>query len=188
MSELSDEALVKRVINSDQELYVHIVERYQAPLIRYVRTLLFDEEQAADVVQGVFIKAFINLRGFNTKRKFSSWLYRIAHNEAVDYIRKHKRELSPDDEDWFDSLPDDSEPIENIIDNKLAKEALAIAVANLPLKYREVLVLNVYQRKSYRQISDILRMPQATVGVRINRAKIMLREQLNKEGVKRDEN
>jgi RNA polymerase sigma-70 factor, ECF subfamily len=90
--DFSDEQLVEEVRSKDQELYSHIVDRYQAKLMRYIKYLIFDEYKAADVVQETFIKAFINLNGFDTRKKFSSWIYRIAHNEAMNSVKKYHRE------------------------------------------------------------------------------------------------
>jgi len=182
MTDISDEALVKRIIEQDQELYVHIVERYEAPLLRYARSIVFDHDIAADVVQQAFIKAFTSLRSFNQKLKFSSWIYRIAHNEAVNYIRKHKREVQPDEE-WWQGLPDESEPIDIEYDKKLTKELIGSCLDRIPIKYRQPLILHHYEYKSYKQISDILRLPVNTVGVRINRAKQQLAELLRTQGV-----
>ena len=180
---MSDEAIVRQVTDYDQELYVHIVERYQGPLIRYVRTLVYDEDKAADVVQNTFIKAFTNLRSFNTSKKFSSWIYRIAHNEAINFIKKHAKEVRPDNEEWFDRLPDSQELAVVVVDKQLLHDAMKKLFKELDRKYRQPLILYAYEGKTYEEISDVLRVPKATVGTRINRAKKQLKKLLEKEGV-----
>jgi RNA polymerase sigma-70 factor (ECF subfamily) len=182
MSDISDDVLVQHIIEHDQELYVHIVERYEAPLLRYARTIVFDHDIAADVVQQAFIKSFVNLRSFNPKLKFSSWLYRIVHNEAVNYIRKHKREVKPDD-DWWQGLPDEKERIDETLDKAATKAKIGSAMELLSIKYRQPLVLHHFEGKSYKQISDILRLSINTVGIRISRAKRQLAEILISQGV-----
>jgi RNA polymerase sigma-70 factor (ECF subfamily) len=175
MSDLSDEALVQRVIDHNQEEYVHIVERYEQPLLRYAISLVFDYDAARDVVQQSFIKAYTNLRGFDQKRKFSSWLYRIVHNEAVDYLRSQRKQAHPDDE-WWQKLPGEEIDIAAVIDTKASVDKLAQLITQLDGKYREPLLLSAFDHKSYQQISDILRIPVSTVGVRINRAKQQLKD------------
>jgi RNA polymerase sigma-70 factor (ECF subfamily) len=88
----SDEELVEQIRKSDRELYAIIIKRYQEKLLRYANNLIKDESRASDAVQESFIKAFINLNSFNTKKKFSSWIYRIVHNETLNIIKKYKLE------------------------------------------------------------------------------------------------
>jgi len=90
---LSDEEIVEKVRSKNQELYSIIVERYQNKLLRYANNLIKDEDKASDVIQDSFIKAFINLNGFDVKKKFSSWIYRIVHNEAINIAKKYQKEL-----------------------------------------------------------------------------------------------
>ncbi len=182
--QLSDEELVQKITGSDQELYVHIVERYQGPLIRYARTLVYEQEAAEDVVQNAFIKAYQNLRSFKTDKKFSSWVYRITHNEAMNHIKKHKRELRPDDESWFDTIADDRQTVPDVIDQDFENSITAKAMTELEPKYREPITLYFFEAKSYQEIGEILRIPTATVGTRINRAKQQLKKTLATKGVK----
>ena len=89
---LTDEEVVEKVRTSDKDLYVLIIERYQKKLLRYANNLLKDEDRAVDVVQNSFIKSFVNLNSFNTNHKFSSWIYQIVHNEALNLIKKYPGE------------------------------------------------------------------------------------------------
>lgn len=89
------------VREKDQELYAEIIRRYQVKLAHYLRKFIRDVDELEDVLQGVFIKAFRNLYSFNLNRKFSPWLYRIAHNEALNHLRKYKKEaVSLDQTEW----------------------------------------------------------------------------------------
>jgi len=170
-STFSDEQLVEEVRSKDQELYTHIVDRYQIKIMRYVNYLIHDEHKAADVVQETFIKAFINLNGFDTKKKFSSWIYRIAHNETMNSAKKYHREspFSPD----FD-LPS-SEDIEGEFTKKEIINKTQDCLTQMPIMYSEPLALYYLENKSYDEISDILRLPIGTVGTRINRAKGLMK-------------
>src|SRR4030067_442486 len=89
---LSDEEIIKKVRSSDQDLYAVIIKRYENKLLRYAINLIKDKNKAVDIVQESFIKAFINLKGFDIKKKFSSWIYRIVHNEAVNALKKYQKE------------------------------------------------------------------------------------------------
>ena len=185
MTDQSDEELVKLVINKDQEYYAEIVERYEAKLIRYARTIVYDADVAADVVQNTFIKAFVNLRGFNTKLKFSSWIYRITHNEAINMIRKSSKELRPDDESWFDTIADDRETADDELDKIFLAEEIGSALKQLETKYREPIILHIYEGKAYKEIGDILKLPTATVGTRISRGKSQLKKIIEEKGAQK---
>lgn len=176
-----DNVLVKKVIEGDKELFGLIVDRYEKPLNRYALRYVRNETGAADVVQEVFIKAYINLRSFKQTKKFSSWIYRITHNEAISYMRKHKKEVTTSDEDWFDNLADDRTAIEDIIDREIEAQKIKKLLMHLKDKYREPLLLFAIDNKSYEEISEILHLPINTIGTRINRAKSQLRDILDKE-------
>jgi len=170
--ELSDEEIVEKVRTSNQELYVIIVDRYQKKLIRYVNNLIKDENKAIDVVQESFIKAFMNLNNFNIEKKFSSWIYRIVHNQAINLAKKYQKE-TPLLENW-DFKSDDN--IEEDFEEKEIKEKVEECLKNVPLIYGEPLSLYYIDEKSYEEISDILRIPMGTVATRINRAKKLMKK------------
>lgn len=172
ISKLSDEQLVKHVRERDKEAYNEIIGRYKDKLIRYALYLTGDSDKAADVVQEAFIKAYINLNGFNIKKKFSSWIYRIVHNEAVTILRKYSKDRPILEEVDFDSGID--------LENDLIKQELQAhthdCLGQMPVLYREPLSLFFLEDKSYAEISDILRIPVGTVGTRINRAKVLMKK------------
>ena len=173
-SHLSDEKLVELVRTKDQELYAEVVRRYQDKLLRYATRICGDEHLASDAVQQAFIKAFKNLNSFKTNKKFSSWLYRIAHNEAINLIKKENKAFSISD--WLaESLPA-TDKIETDTINKLEAERVSKCLSSLSLKYRSVLNLYYLEEKSYQEISEILRLPTSTVGVRLKRGKLKLQQ------------
>ena len=172
---LADEKLVELVCNQDKELYRFLVKRYQDKLMRYAFYFVRDENKAADIVQDSFIKVFVNLKGFDTKKKFSSWIYRIVHNEAINFLKKLKKEISLEANRWLEQALKSREDLEKDFDRKEAKKMLFVCLEKLALKYRTVLVLFYLEDKSYEEISDVLRIPVGTVGTRINRGKKMLK-------------
>ena len=175
IEKMSDENLVVLVCTKNQELYEEIVKRYQNKLLRYVKYLIKDQHKSEDVVQETFIKAFINLRGFNTKKKFSSWIYRIAHNEAINNVKKYKKEVFLSEKGWAKNSFAHEESIHQKISDKEIKEYLKNCLSGLPLKYREPITLFYLEEKSYKEISNILRLSVGGVGARINRAKKILK-------------
>ncbi len=167
----TDEQIVEYVRSKDKESYVLIVLRYQNKLMRYSNSLIHDDHKSADIVQNAFIKAFINLNNFNTKMKFSTWIYRIVHNEAINKIIKHRREIPlPIDMDIASD-----EDIELNFNKEEIKTKVNNCISEIPLIYAEPLTLFFLEEKSYEEISDILRLPIGTVGTRINRAKNLLK-------------
>jgi RNA polymerase sigma-70 factor, ECF subfamily len=169
---LSDEEIVKKIRAGGRELYAIIIERYQNRLLRYVMYLLNDEYKAADAVQEALIKAFVNLNSFNASMKFSSWIYRITHNEAMNAVAKYKREIPMPEDTDFES----EENIEDAISREEIKEMTHKCLAQMPVLYSEPLMLFFLEERSYEEISDILRIPIGTVGTRINRAKALMKK------------
>ena len=170
---MSDEELVERIIAGDMQHYAELVGRYEAPLLRYIIFLIHDRTLSEDILQDTFIKTYRNLAGFNTHRKFSSWVYRIAHNTAMDAVKK-RQPIDLDDPSLV-RLATVEPKIAERIDKQILARDVSRCLAKLPVKYRAPVVLYYLQHKSYGEISDILRMPTATVGVRISRAKTRLR-------------
>lgn len=181
---LSDEDLVELVRSKDQELYRVVVERYQSRLLRFATYLIKDPDKAADVVQEAFIKAFINLKGFKTKKKFSSWIYRIVHNEAINQIKKEKKKISFEENDWLKQLASKEVSMEEKLVKKEARIMVKKCLNQLPLVYRSPLTLFYLEERSYEEISDILKIPVGTVGTRINRGKKMMKVIIGKKEIK----
>lgn len=172
ISNKSDEEIILIVRSSDKEVYAEIIKRYQTKLMRYASYILNDDHMGADVVQEGFIKAYINLNGFDTKKKFSSWIYRIVHNEALNMLSKHKKQVPMNDEVEYDSGID-------LEDNYIKSELISRAhhcLKQIPIIYKEPLSLFYLEEKSYEEISDILRIPVGTVGTRVNRARGMMKK------------
>jgi len=176
IKKLSDEELVIFVIEKDKEAYGELVIRYQEKLIRYADYLLQDMHVAEDVVQDSFIKAYVNLKGFNVKKKFSSWIYRIVHNEAINKINKDKKKISLDANEWIKDIFDSGDNIEADFERTETVRMVRSCLKKLPYKYRSSLTLYYLEDKTYEEISDILRMPTSTVGTRIKRGKEKLAE------------
>jgi RNA polymerase sigma-70 factor, ECF subfamily len=172
MTENTDENLALLVQNGSTEAFGTLIQRYEAKISRYARRFLFDHEDTKDLVQEVFLKAYINIKSFDTKRSFSSWVYRIAHNEFINAIKKKGREPLPffDPDTLFPHPLSKETPDQEFKDVEL-KQALTECLKELVPKYREVLVLYFFEELDYQKISEILHIPTSTVGVRLKRAK-----------------
>ena len=171
-TQLSDEEIVGIIRTKDKELYVELIKRYEAKLLRYASYILGDVHAGADAVQEAFIKAYINLNGFDTHKKFSSWIYRIVHNEAMNILNKRKRQRPIDERIDMDSGV-------NLEDEYIKRELIGNAhncLEQMPLLYKVPLALFYLENKSYKEIGDILRIPIGTVGTRVNRAKIIMKK------------
>ena len=179
----TDEQIVALVQKGDRDMYALIVERYERKLLRYGVYLLKDHDIAADIVQDTFIKAYINLQSFNTHKKFSSWIYRIAHNEAINYIKRSKKshtftELDTDEDDYLAEYT-----LEKVIDKNLMKANVQKCLKNVDIKHQEIIGLFYFEGLKYEEISDILHMPTSTVGVKVSRARKALKDVCQKQGV-----
>lgn len=172
LSKISDEKLTIYIREKDKEAFKEIIERYESKLLRYAEYLVGDSEMAADIVQETFIKSFVNLNGFNASKKFSSWIYRITHNEAMSIMRRNRKDVPIVENIEIDSGT-------NVEEEMISKELVTHTnkcLGSMPIIYREPLSLYYLEDKSYEEISDILRIPMGTVGTRINRAKLLMKK------------
>lgn len=177
LHELSDEELVQQTLKQP-DVYGILITRYKDKLLRYVRRISHcSKDDVEDILQDIFIKAYKNIAGFDTTLSFSSWIYRIAHNESVNFIRlNHKKiihEYSSDntvEETLFHKIAENPEQ-EHTFDTKLDADFVHKVLDTLDEKFKSVLVLRFIEDKDYKEISDILQKPQGTVATLINRAK-----------------
>lgn len=176
----TDEQLVVKIRENNKELFSEVMHRYQTKLSHYLKKFFRSQDELDDVLQEVFIKAYKNLYGFDVDKKFSSWIYRIAHNEAINHIKKNSRKnISLDETEW--EIVDEKLDLHDEFDNKQLGEKIQRAMGELKQKYREPLILYFFEQKSYEEISDILRLPRNTVGILIMRGKSKLKDILKYE-------
>lgn len=177
---ISDEELAI-LSRRESKYFDQIVKRYTKSIRRYIARLIGNWQESEDVTQDVFVKAFINIASFNPKMKFSSWLYRIAHNESVNYIKRNYRYKEVEFSDEVkNKLLDDKTALEKIID-KERTESVRESLVKLKSKDREILELYYFEQKTYLEISDILKMSVNSIGPTINRARAKLKKILKNE-------
>ena len=183
--EATDSELVEMIINVTPRAYRQIIKRYQTKLFSYLYRLIGNREETEDLLQNVFVKVYNNLDRFDRRKKFSSWIYRIAHNEAVNFLKKKgkKKFISLEDitttKDKLEISTSEKSPADSWIKKELKKE-VEVAMEKLPSKYKEVLILRYFLDKSYGEMSEILGKPVNTVGTLLNRAKKKLLQVLGK--------
>ena len=170
----TDEELVALTIK-EQDYFLGILERYRPKLFSYIRRLTnIGPEDAEDILQEVFIKTYANLNDFNSSLKFSSWIYRIAHNQVISHHRKVKARPEgyavPVDDHLIESLVAETDIIRGV-DQEILREKVKSALEKIDARYQEVLMLKFLEEKSYQEISDIIAKPLGTVASLINKAK-----------------
>jgi RNA polymerase sigma-70 factor, ECF subfamily len=183
-----DAELVELVLAGDAELYAVLVNRYRTRVSRYVERFTYDVEDARDVTQDVFIKVYGALDSFDPRFKFSTWLFRIAGNAAIDHLRRRRVRTLPLDlapgENGEARAVDPPEtrpnPHEDLARRRL-REALSAAIDRLPDDYRELISLRHYGEMPYEEIAELKGMPLGTVKNKLFRARQALRDLLPKD-------
>jgi RNA polymerase sigma-70 factor (ECF subfamily) len=169
----SDEEIARLVQTGNVDVFGELVGRYEQKLKRYGKKFLAGDEAAVeDAVQEAFLKAYQNILSFDVQRRFSPWIYRIAHNEFVNLLKKKKSEpMRFFDTDIIFPHPVAKERTEQRAEERLMSELIDQCMDKLSVKYREPLVLYYFEQQSYEEIADILHIPVSTVGVRLKRGR-----------------
>ncbi len=184
----SDAELVKMTL-VDKRHFGELVDRYESKLQRYIARLgVRDIEDQLDVLQEIFLKTYRNLNAFDPALQFSSWIYRIAHNEAISWYRKQnvrpEGHLIADSEELLSFVSSKDESVDVQFDKEINAQALSEALAVIDEKYREVIILRYFEHKEYEEISDILQLPVGSVGTLLHRGKKQLATALNPEKIR----
>jgi len=187
----SDEELVARSIGGDLDSFNQLVLRWERPIYALAYRVIGREEEARDVAQETFLRAFRALGGFKGQAKFSSWLYRITLNLCRDWIRKEKRtpvSQAPEGIDIIElageAVP--HETIEQLIGRKELGRAVSRAMAMLPEEQRTAIILKEYHGLTFQEIADMLDCPLSTVKTRLYQGLSVVRTQLERAGVSAD--
>jgi len=174
----TDEEIVGLVQAGEAEIFTILINRYEEKIRRYARKFISNQEDINDVLQEIFIKAYRNIQSFDIKRKFSSWLYRIAHNELVNAL-KRKKTFFTVDLDVFFPFNFHKNDLDEQIDRQSMIKIIDECLGKLSPKYREPIVLYYLEGLSYKEIADVMQIPISTVGIRIKRAKSIIKSILN---------
>jgi RNA polymerase sigma-70 factor (ECF subfamily) len=185
---LSDVELVANAINGRHDGFEELVRRYQRPITSYVYRMLGDYESALDVTQEVFIKVYNSLSRYSCDYKFSTWLYRIAHNAAIDHLRRNSlnaQSIETENGDGAYQIQIES-PAPTPEQDRLRSEwrtEIESVVKCLPTAYRDLIMLRHARDFSYDEIAEVTGLPLGTVKNRLFRAREMMRELLVERGI-----
>ena len=179
----SDEELIARFQDGDEQAYVELVNRYRNRLMTFVYRFVNDIEKAEDIVQDTLMKLYTHRHYYRNIAKFSTWIYTIAGNFAKTELRRKKRhkvtnlsQMGFDDREY--QLPSVEPETGETAQGHFAEKKIQMAIQELPLHFRTVVILRDIQELSYEEISKIVDVPLGTVKSRINRARLQLQQSL----------
>lgn len=184
-SRKEDSKLIREAMRGDQLAFKHLMRKYHDQIANLIFRIIHQREQVEDLTQEVFIKAFQSLKSYNAEYAFSTWLYKIATNSSIDYIRKKKlstfsidKPIAMEESDATFELPDSTyEPDKHIIQRQRAR-LIQDAIAKLPQKYQLVITMRHTEERDYSEIAKLLKLPIGTVKAHIFRARELLNKYL----------
>lgn len=184
----TDEELVARSVGGDLDSFNQLVLRWERPIYALAYRVIGREEDARDVAQEAFLRAFRALGGFKGQAKFSSWLYRITLNLCRDWIRRERRTpiaQAPEGVDLIELAGETSpsESVEELVSRRQLGRAVEKAMAVLPEEQRTAIILKEYHGLTFQEIADLLDCPLSTVKTRLYQGLTVLRKQLREAGV-----
>lgn len=187
----SDEELVAQSQGGDLDSFNQLVVRWERPIYALAYRVIGREEDARDVAQETFLRAFRALKGFKGQAKFSSWLYRITLNLCRDWIRREKRTplaQAPEGIDLIELAGEGtvSESIEELVGRRELGRAVSKAMAMLPEEQRTAIILKEYHGLTFQEIAELLDCPLSTVKTRLYQGLSVVRKQLQQAGVNSD--
>ena len=184
---LTDDELVARSVGGDVDSFNQLILRWERPIYALAYRVIGREEEARDVCQEAFLRAYRALPGFKGQAKFSSWLYRITLNLCRDWIRKQRRQpvsQLPEDAD-IDEIAAAVGPVESIEDLVARRELSAVveeAMTHLPEEQRMAIILKEYHGMTFQEIADLQGCPLSTVKTRLYQGLSVLRRRLEEGG------
>lgn len=181
LREFTDAELIAKAISGREDGFEEIVRRYQRPITNYVYRMLGNYDASLDVTQEIFIKVYNSMARYSSEYKFSTWLYKISHNAAIDYLRRHSvhvQSLEVENEDGAYQVQFESKRLspEQERERSEWREEIDTVVKRLPTGYKELIVLRHNQDLSYDEIAEITNLPLGTVKNRLFRAREMMRD------------
>ncbi len=177
--------VISEALKGSQKAYETLTERHRQAIYHIIFKIVRNSETAHDLVQETFMKAFASLSSYRSEYRFSTWLYKIAANCSIDFLRKKRinalsldQEIQTRDGTVGIEVPDHSFNPETELERKQQRYSIEEAIASLPDKYREVIIYRHKDDKSYEEIADLLSIPVGTVKARIFRARELLKKKL----------
>lgn len=184
-----DQVLIRKSLRGDRKAFEELMRKYEKRIFGFVVRMVRNEETAVDLTQDFFIKIYTVLDKYNFEYKFSTWAYRICYNLVIDHIRKHQAQVESLDDDSVS--PRDLLASENVnredgfraLSRQETRDYVWRVVDGIPLKFRELILLRYIQDLKYEEIADITSLPVGTVKNRIFKAKEILKQEMEKDGL-----
>jgi len=184
-----DQELIKKTLRGDRKAFEELMRKYDKKIYSFVVRMVRNEDTAVDLTQDFFFKIYTVLDKYNFEYKFSTWAYRICYNLVIDHIRKNQAQV--------DSLDDDSVSVRDMLESdnvsredgfkalsrEETRDYVWRIVDQIPLKFRELILLRYIQDLKYEEIADITSLPVGTVKNRIFKAKEILKQEMDKDGL-----
>ena len=186
----TDRQLIRLASEGNQQAFEELMRKYHSLIFNLIYRMVGNREEAEDLVQETFVKAFRSLKSFNEEFAFSTWLYKIASNHTIDLLRKKRLQLLSLDEpvrtregEMSREYPDENFNPERTLITSESTRIIFQAIEALPEQYRTIISLRHKEDKSYEEIGQILNIPIGTVKARLFRARELLRKELKKSGL-----
>ena len=184
-SRAEDSRLIQAALKGNDAAYRKLMKKYHDAIFGFIYRMVREREQVEDLTQEAFIKAFASLKNFNEEFAFSTWLYKIATNNSIDYIRKRKlptysisKPVESKESDYSFELPDETYEADKRLISSQRAQLVNDAIARLPEKYKRVIRLRHKEEKTYEEIAQELTLPIGTVKAHIFRARELLYKHL----------
>lgn len=183
----SDVQVIARARRGEESAFAELLRRFRAPVFNLCLRMLKNRDDAEDVAQDVFIKVFGMLERYDDRYAFRSWVFKIAANQCIDFIRRNRVKLQSLDEplkfkgeEIERQFPDEAPNPEETVETREIGQLLLEITDQLPPHYRSMIVLRHQEQLSYEEIAEVLDLPLGTVKARIHRARAMMKDKLQR--------
>ena len=183
----SDAQVIARARRGEESAFAELLRRFRAPVFNLCLRMLKNRDDAEDVAQDVFVKVFGMLERYDDRYAFRSWIFKIAANQSIDFIRRNRVKLQSLDEplsykgeEIERQFPDDAPTPEETVETREIGQLLLKITDELPPHYRSMIVLRHQEQLSYEEIAEVLELPLGTVKARIHRARAMMKDKLQR--------
>lgn len=172
----NESGLLKKIADGEKEFFGELVLKHQDFIFNVVKNYVRFEEEARDITQEVFVKAYENIASFRGDSRFSSWLYRIAYNLSINWSERRKGRETQLDESLAETVSEGGSTADEIFDKELVLSRIKETIEEMPIKYKVIIRLYYFDGKTYQEMADTLGIPINTVKIQLFRAREMIRK------------
>jgi len=175
----NEKILIKKITDGEKEFFGELVLKHQDFIFNVVKSYVRFEEEARDITQEVFLKAYENIEKFRGDSRFSSWLYRIAYNLSINWSERKKGRETQMDDNLPETVAEDGGAVDEMFDRELVLSRIKEIIEEMPLKYKVIIKLYYFEEKSYQEIAETLGIPINTVKIQLLRARGIIRKRVD---------